>query len=170
MRTQIYTMQTIDEAQAVVALGVDHIGVTPGNLGLPGEVDFAIATEGLELFSDLIMMPCYRWNRSVVAPEGHPLIEQAEAAGRLRIEDLAEQAIVTYVFGFTGRSRLDDAFVAAGLTPNVVFTATDNRGVMGVTSMRGHRHTGSRRRTTYGRHRNLEQRSRMGLSYLQQKG
>lgn len=43
MRIQIYTMQTIEEALAVVALGVDHIGVTPSNLGLPGEVDFAIA-------------------------------------------------------------------------------------------------------------------------------
>ena len=43
MRTQIYTMQTIEEAQAVVALGVDHVGITPGNYGLPGEVDFATA-------------------------------------------------------------------------------------------------------------------------------
>ena len=38
-----------------------------------GSVDFAIATEGLELFNDLIMMPCYRWNRCVVVPQGHPL-------------------------------------------------------------------------------------------------
>jgi phosphoribosylanthranilate isomerase len=36
-------MQTVDEAQAVVNLGVDHIGVTPSNLGLPGEVNFATA-------------------------------------------------------------------------------------------------------------------------------
>ena len=43
MRIQIYTMQTIDEAQAVVSLGVDHIGITPSNSGLPGEVDFATA-------------------------------------------------------------------------------------------------------------------------------
>ena len=43
VRIQIYTMQTINEAQAVVALGVDHIGITPGNLGLPGEVDLPIA-------------------------------------------------------------------------------------------------------------------------------
>ncbi len=28
-----------------------------------GLVDFAIATEGLELFGDLVMMPCYNWNR-----------------------------------------------------------------------------------------------------------
>ncbi len=33
--------------------------------------------------------------------------------------------MVTYVFGFTGRSRLDDAFRAQNLSPNVVFTATD---------------------------------------------
>jgi LysR family cys regulon transcriptional activator len=41
------------------------------------------------------------------------------------LKDLAEFPIVTYVFGFTGRSKLDDAFGQAGLTPNVVFTATD---------------------------------------------
>jgi len=43
VRIQIYTMQSIEEAQSVVALGVDHIGVTPSNIGLPGEVDFAMA-------------------------------------------------------------------------------------------------------------------------------
>ena len=43
----------------------------------------------------------------------------------LTIEDIASEPIVTYVFGFTGRSKLDDAFKDAGLVPNVVFTATD---------------------------------------------
>jgi LysR family cys regulon transcriptional activator len=38
-----------------------------------GTVDFAIATEALELFSDLVMMPCYTWNRCVIVPGGHPL-------------------------------------------------------------------------------------------------
>jgi LysR family cys regulon transcriptional activator len=94
-------------------------------LAATGEVDFAIATEGLNLFGDLVMMPCYRWNRSVVAPKGHPLIAAAKASGRLLMSDLAREPIVTYVFGFTGRSRLDDAFAADGLKPNVVFTATD---------------------------------------------
>lgn len=86
-----------------------------------GSVDFAIATEGLEHFADLVMMPCYRWNRAIVVPKGHPLAK----ASRLELADVAREPIVTYVFGFTGRSKLDDAFVAAGLTPNVVFTATD---------------------------------------------
>lgn len=94
-------------------------------LAANGDVDFAIATEGLDLFQDLVMMPCYRWNRCVVVPEGHPLIAKCSAHGSLRLEDVAKEPIVTYVFGFTGRSRLDAAFSHAGLSPNVVLTATD---------------------------------------------
>jgi LysR family cys regulon transcriptional activator len=94
-------------------------------LAATGVVDFAIATEGLELFNDLVMMPCYKWNRSVVVTAGHPLIEKAAQPGGLTVADIAAEPIVTYVFGFTGRSKLDDAFTSAGLTPNVVFTATD---------------------------------------------
>lgn len=43
MKVQIYTMQTPDEALAAARLGVDHIGVTPSDCGLPGEVDTATA-------------------------------------------------------------------------------------------------------------------------------
>jgi LysR family cys regulon transcriptional activator len=86
-----------------------------------GTVDFAIATEALELFSNLIMMPCYRWNRCILVPKDHPLTQLSE----LSLEDVAAHPIVTYVFGFTGRSKLDDAFMAKGLVPKVVFTATD---------------------------------------------
>ena len=86
-----------------------------------GTVDFAIATEALELFGDLIMMPCYKWNRCIVVPEGHPLTQVSE----LTLEDIANYPIVTYVFGFTGRSKLDDAFLSKGLSPKVVFTAAD---------------------------------------------
>lgn len=87
-----------------------------------GTVDFAIATEALQHFSDLIMMPCYRWNRSVVVPKDHPLAQ----VSRLTLKELAQYPIVTYVFGFTGRSKLDDAFQREGLDPKVVFTAVDS--------------------------------------------
>src|SRR6218665_297002 len=86
-----------------------------------GTVDFAIATEGMEHFSELIMLPCYHWNRSVVVPRNHPLAIRS----KITLEDVAQFPIVTYVFGFTGRSKLDDAFKVRGLTPRVVFTATD---------------------------------------------
>ena len=48
VRVQIYTMQSVTEAEAVAALGVDHVGVTPSNLGLPGEVGYALAAEMCE--------------------------------------------------------------------------------------------------------------------------
>ena len=84
-------------------------------------VDFAIATEAMELFSDLIMMPCYRWNRCILVPKNHPLARLKYVS----LADVAQYSIVTYVFGFTGRSKLDEAFVEHDLEANVVFTATD---------------------------------------------
>ncbi|MBC8943750.1 MULTISPECIES: HTH-type transcriptional regulator CysB [Xenorhabdus] len=86
-----------------------------------GNSDFAIATEALHLYSDLIMLPCYHWNRSVVVTKDHPLAERQNVT----IEELAEYPIVTYTFGFTGRSELDVAFDRAGIKPKIVFTATD---------------------------------------------
>lgn len=90
-------------------------------LAADGGVDFAIATEALDLFTNLLMMPCYRWNRCILVPRNHPLCKLST----LTLEEVAEYPIVTYVFGFTGRSKLDDAFKSKGLTPKVVFTATD---------------------------------------------
>ena len=86
-----------------------------------GTVDFAIATEALELFNDLVMMPCYRWNRCILVPKDHPLAQVSE----LTLQHVARYPLVTYVFGFTGRSKLDEAFMNEGLSPRVVFTATD---------------------------------------------
>ncbi len=86
-----------------------------------GTVDFAIATEAMEHFEDLVMMPCYHWDRAIVVRRDHRLADKPD----LTLSDVAAESLITYVFGFTGRSRLDRAFNAAGLTPNVVLTATD---------------------------------------------
>lgn len=86
-----------------------------------GSVDFAIATEATVDFGNLVMMPCYKWNRAIVVPCDHPLRD----ADPLTLKDIAEHPIVTYVFGFTGRSQLDRSFRNEGLEPHVVFTATD---------------------------------------------
>jgi len=86
-----------------------------------GQVDFAIATEAIDLFEDLVMLPCYRWNRSILVPKGHALCDEKE----LTLEAVADYPIITYVFGFTGRSKLDHAFNSRQLVPNVVITAAD---------------------------------------------
>lgn len=90
-------------------------------MAVSGEVEFAVATEALAMFSDLIMVPCYRWNRCVVVPPDHPLTQ----VGQVSIEELAQYPLVTYVQGLTGRGMMDKAFSEAGLQPNLAFTATD---------------------------------------------
>ncbi len=43
VRVQIYTAQTADEAVRLAELGVEHVGITPTRLGLPGEVGIGVA-------------------------------------------------------------------------------------------------------------------------------
>lgn len=52
MKVQIYTMQSVEEALQIAALGVDHLGLTPSQLGLPGEIDFWTAREIVEAVGD----------------------------------------------------------------------------------------------------------------------
>lgn len=100
-----------------------HQGSPPqiAKLASDGQADFAIATEALELFEDLVMLPCYRWNRIVLVRPDHPLAKEPQ----LGLRELAAHPIITYTFGFTGRSKLDQAFAAHGLRPDVVLTAVD---------------------------------------------
>ncbi|MBE2894156.1 HTH-type transcriptional regulator CysB [Spirabiliibacterium falconis] len=85
-----------------------------------GSVDLAIITEWHNLFNDMVLLPCYHWNRSVIVPSVHPLINQ-----ELSIETLGQYPLVTYTFGFMGASDLAKAFNHHGIMPNIVFTAID---------------------------------------------
>lgn len=86
-----------------------------------GEADIAIATEAFEFFEELVLLPCYQWNRCVVTPPGHPLLKEKP----LTLDAIARYPIITYDFAFTGRSRVNKAFERRKLTPNVVLTALD---------------------------------------------
>lgn len=86
-----------------------------------GEADIAIATEAIELFHELVMLPCYQWNRCVIVSPRHPLLKLE----KLTLEAIAQYPIITYDFAFTGRSKINQAFDAKGLTPNIVLTAID---------------------------------------------
>lgn len=101
-----------------------HQGSPPqiAKLAAEGQTDFAIATEAMHHFDQLVMLPCYHWNRCVLTKPGHPLTELKK---RVTLKDIAAWPIVTYTFGFTGRSKLDQAFAAHGLKPDVVLTAVD---------------------------------------------
>lgn len=88
---------------------------------LAGEADLAIATEAIADYPELLMLPCYEWNRCVVAPLGHPILK----TDRLTLEEIARWPIVTYDFAFTGRSQINRAFLSHGIEPRVVLTALD---------------------------------------------
>lgn len=92
---------------------------------IAGEVDLAITTEAQYLFEDAILLPCYLWNRSVIVKPDHPLVEFSKQNKKLTVQQLAQYDLITYTFGFTGRSDLDQAFNKEGKLPNIVFTATD---------------------------------------------
>ncbi len=86
-----------------------------------GEADVAIATEAIEFFHELVMLPCYQWNRCIITPPEHPLL----SLQKISLEAIVKYPIITYDFAFTGRSKINQAFEARGLVPNVVLTALD---------------------------------------------
>lgn len=86
-----------------------------------GQADIAIATEALDMYDSLAMLPCYEWNRCIVVPPKHPLL----AMKRITLEAIAKFPLITYDFAFTGRSTMQRAFEARGLAADVVLTAID---------------------------------------------
>lgn len=88
---------------------------------LTDRVDLSICTEELGEHSSLNAIPCYRWNRSLIAPKGHPVLEQKP----LSLESICRYPLITYTFGFTGAYHIQTTIARAGLRPNVVLTAAD---------------------------------------------
>ncbi|OGI48110.1 MAG: transcriptional regulator CysB [Candidatus Muproteobacteria bacterium RBG_16_65_34] len=87
-----------------------------------GQADIGIATEKIASYGELVAMPCYQWNRCVVALPGHPVLEHKP----LTLEEIAKYPIITYDFAFAGRTHFNRTFEERGLRPNVVLTAIDS--------------------------------------------
>lgn len=85
-----------------------------------GEADVGIATEALGRDEAFVTFPFYEWHHAVVVPQDHPLTAQP-----LTLEALAEQPLITYHEGYTGRARIDASFAQAGLAPDIVMSALD---------------------------------------------
>ena len=87
-----------------------------------GETDIGISSERLDQADGIVAFPYYTWHHNIVVPAGHPLTQQPE----LTLARLAEWPIITYQSGLTGRARVDEAFAAAGLQPEILLTAQDS--------------------------------------------
>jgi LysR family cys regulon transcriptional activator len=86
-----------------------------------GEADLAIGTEPQHDHPRLVDLPCFTMNRIVVAPDGHPILDNHQ----ITIEQIAEYPIITYDSRFSGYWKVRSAFERAGLEPRVVLSAID---------------------------------------------
>ncbi|MBT9488665.1 MAG: CysB family HTH-type transcriptional regulator [Rubrivivax sp.] len=89
---------------------------------IDGAADIGLATESLEAHDELITVPCYDWQHVIVVPTGHALA----AVARPTLEQLAAEPLVSYHPTFTGRRRIDNAFLQRKLRPDVVLEAIDS--------------------------------------------
>lgn len=89
---------------------------------LEGRTDLGIATDALEDHPGILTFPYYRWSHGAVVPRGHPLLSLGK---KISLDAIAEYPIVTYDEGLTGRARIDEAFEAAGVVPDITMSALD---------------------------------------------
>jgi LysR family cys regulon transcriptional activator len=80
-----------------------------------------LATESLDEFDELVSLPWYEWQHVLVMPREHPLASH----NLISLEQLANWPLISYHPAFTGRSRIDRAFAARQLQPQVVLEAID---------------------------------------------
>ena len=84
------------------------------------KADIAICTEKVDQETDLVIENCYEWHHALVVPQQHPLSE-----GDITLKRLASFPILTYSFGFTGRSNIESAFRNTGLELDITLAASD---------------------------------------------
>jgi DNA-binding transcriptional LysR family regulator len=84
------------------------------------KADIAICTEKVDEDADLVLKPCYEWHHAVVVPQNHPF-----SVGEISLERLASYPILTYSFGFTGRSNIEAAFKNTDMKLDIILAAAD---------------------------------------------
>lgn len=89
---------------------------------LAGEADIGIASEQLVSHASLAAFPWFSWHHALLVPKNHALA-QSQAVS---LSMLSGYPLITYRQGITGRSRVDRAFQAAGLKPDIVLSAQDS--------------------------------------------
>ncbi|MFC5743394.1 LysR substrate-binding domain-containing protein [Dyella tabacisoli] len=87
-----------------------------------GRVDLAVVSGTGIAPAVGIAIPAYRWNRVIVAPDGHPLAERKRI---LSLDDLAAWPLVSYESSLKTESSLRRTFEGAGLRPRIAMTAGD---------------------------------------------
>jgi LysR family cys regulon transcriptional activator len=92
---------------------------------LHGQADVGVATESLADAAGVLSIPVYDWQHVAVVKPEHSLAKLVTTPGKLTLKDLARNPLITYEHLFAGRSKIDDAFAAAGIEPSIVLEAID---------------------------------------------
>ena len=88
---------------------------------LKGDADVGIATESIGHNDNIICIPCYSWNRILVFPKNHALMNIEE----IKLQDIASYPMITYDYAFTGSTIVSEVFKDAKISPNIMLTAID---------------------------------------------
>jgi LysR family cys regulon transcriptional activator len=88
---------------------------------LAGEADLGVTTETQRSEQGLLFLPCRRYERVLIVPVGHKLLELP----RVTLAAIAEFPMIAYEAAFTGRHLVSRAFDRAGLSPKVILSAID---------------------------------------------
>ncbi|WP_028862248.1 LysR substrate-binding domain-containing protein [Psychromonas aquimarina] len=86
-----------------------------------GQSDFSIVAQEVELDTDMIILPAYKWSLSLIIPADHPLKDEKD----ITLEKISEYNLISYESGSTGRVAQDKAFAEKGITPTYFMTAMD---------------------------------------------
>jgi LysR family cys regulon transcriptional activator len=87
-----------------------------------GEADIGVSSQPAEpTHDDLVTLPCYNLERSVITQRQHPLLRER----RLTLKAIAKYPIITLDQSLIGGSAVLRAFEAARIKPDIVLSAID---------------------------------------------
>ena len=72
--------------------------------------------------TELVLLPCFRWQQSIVVPVDHPLSK----VGQPSLEELATYSLITYANGSSGQQELERVFTERKMHPHIASTAADS--------------------------------------------
>lgn len=88
---------------------------------LLGEADLGVTTETERNEKSLVFLPCRRFERVLILPTRHPLLDRAN----ISLAEIAQFPMIAYEAAYTGRHLVTNAFERAGLAPRIILSAID---------------------------------------------
>lgn len=114
-------IQTFVKDYPNISLKMEQADSTQCLINLKNRVsDFAITTDLSNLTDDMIALPCYHWNQSIIVPKQHPISGRA----LISIDELANYPLISYDLSKEG-ADIRQIFLKNGKTPNIVFNTAD---------------------------------------------